>query len=419
MNEQSDLELVEAAKRGDSRAVADLYRRYWRAARAVAYGVTADFSSAEDAAAEGLQAALTSLHKLKSPQSLGPWLRTIVVRAAGRQRSREANWEDVTALPEEASTQDRLERRELALLVREAVDRLPPQLREAIALHYFEGYPVAEGARFLGIPAGTLKRRLHDGRRRLKDTCTAIVQGRKPMEPDRARLAERIDALLAEGADQATFFELAKEVMQVRPFPRDLMHKLAKSHLGSQLGGERWEKTQGRVLQALREHGGPSARTADPNHPVGRATSAIIEALPHFQRLEVAPEEIIGMLVARYGPNSPPEPEPFLPPGFAEGRSVAYLRLASGLVIVDERGRMKDMRELMHENISRKVVNSRFDQGARLSDVIDLTWMETRPLELRDVELQLRELAGKVAAGPAVRFSAYEAPCYRAALRMH
>jgi hypothetical protein len=115
--------------------------------------------------------------------------------------------------------------------------------------------------------------------------------------------------------------------------------------------------------------------------------------------------------VARYGPNSPPEPEPFVPPEFVEGRSCAYLRLASGMVIVDQRGRMQDIRELLREDISPQAINRRSDQGARLSDVIDLTWMETRPLELRDVERQLRQLAGRVAADSAARFSFYEAPC--------
>ena len=221
---------------------------------------------------------------LKNSERLGPWLRTIVVRTARRQRPRHANWEDLTAVPEQTSSPGWLERRELALLVREAVDRLPGQLREAISLHYFEGYSVADGASFLGIPAGTLKRRLHEGRQRLRDACSAILQGRKPMNADRERLAERIDAFLAEGVDKAELFELAKEVMQFRPPPYDLMHKLAKNVLGSQLSGRQWERTQGRILQALQEHGQASSRTTNSNHPVGRVLSAILEALPHFRR---------------------------------------------------------------------------------------------------------------------------------------
>jgi len=128
---------------------------------------------------------------------------------------------------------------------------------------------------------------------------------------------------------------------------------------------------------------------------------------------------MIGSLVARYGPDSPSEPEPLLPPGFAEGRSSAYLRLAGGILIVDENGNVCDTGEVLRECLSEETETRRLDQRTRLSDVIDLTWMETRPVELREVELQLRELAQKVVDGAAVRFSACEGLRYRAALRMH
>jgi RNA polymerase sigma factor (sigma-70 family) len=419
MSKRSERELIDGAKRGDSEAVAELYRRYWGPARAAAYGVTADFASAEDAAAEGLQAALTSVGKLKDADRFGPWLRTIVVRAARRQRPRQANWEDLAALPEQLSPQDRLERRELALLVREAVDRLPGPLREAISLHYFEGYPVSEGASFLGVPAGTLKRRLHDGRRRLKETCAGLVQGRKPMNADRERLADCVDALLAEGADPAKFLELAREVMQLRPLPYELMHKLARGHLGPQLSGEAWQEKRGPLLEAMREHGPPSARTADPTHPVGRAVGAILDALPRFRRWEITPEEVLHSLEVRYGPDAPPEPRVLLPPGFQEGRPSAYLTLRTGIAVLDEQGKLRPIAEALRDAISHETAASRLDDHLRLSDVIDLLWMETRPLELREVENLLRELAGKVVAGSAVRFSPYEGPRYRAALCMH
>lgn len=50
-----------------------------------------------------------------------------------------------------------------------AVDRLPRSLRETVALHYLEGYDVAETAGLLGIPAGTVKSRLHRARRQLAE----------------------------------------------------------------------------------------------------------------------------------------------------------------------------------------------------------------------------------------------------------
>ncbi|MHC4156047.1 MAG: RNA polymerase sigma factor [Planctomycetota bacterium] len=65
MNESSEQGWVERAKQGDAAAIAELYRRYWRAARATAYGVTADLDLAEDAACEAFYAAIESLTDLK------------------------------------------------------------------------------------------------------------------------------------------------------------------------------------------------------------------------------------------------------------------------------------------------------------------------------------------------------------------
>ena len=52
MKQNTEQDWVERAKKGEPAAIAELYRRYWRAARAAAYGVTADFALAEDAASE-------------------------------------------------------------------------------------------------------------------------------------------------------------------------------------------------------------------------------------------------------------------------------------------------------------------------------------------------------------------------------
>ncbi|MHC4702370.1 MAG: RNA polymerase sigma factor [Planctomycetota bacterium] len=67
--------------------MADLYRRFWRAARATAYGVTRDFSLAEDAASEAFYSALNGLEGLRDTTRFGPWLRTIVVRTAKRRKA--------------------------------------------------------------------------------------------------------------------------------------------------------------------------------------------------------------------------------------------------------------------------------------------------------------------------------------------
>ena len=80
MSKYTDRELVDLARRGDGNAIGELFSRYWRAARAAAFGVTGEFASAEDAAAEAFKEALVGISSLRDPDRFGAWLRTIVVR---------------------------------------------------------------------------------------------------------------------------------------------------------------------------------------------------------------------------------------------------------------------------------------------------------------------------------------------------
>ncbi|MDT7798671.1 MAG: hypothetical protein QOI78_2104 [Actinomycetota bacterium] len=60
--------------------------------------------------------------------------------------------------------------------LRDLVERLPQRQRQAILLHYYADISVEEIGRLLRVPVGTVKRRLHDGRRRL----AADLQGVRP-----------------------------------------------------------------------------------------------------------------------------------------------------------------------------------------------------------------------------------------------
>ena len=51
----------------------------------------------------------------------------------------------------------------------DAVARLPEKLRTAVRLHYAEGYSTEEIAALLGVPATTVRTRLHRARHQLKD----------------------------------------------------------------------------------------------------------------------------------------------------------------------------------------------------------------------------------------------------------
>jgi RNA polymerase sigma factor (sigma-70 family) len=178
MSKHSDRELVELAQRGDGAAIGELFSRYWRAARAAAFGVTGEFASAEDAAAEAFRQALIGMDSLRDPNRFGSWLRTIVLRKArlglqSRHRTVDTVADDLSDHNERPD--NALERYELAALIQQAMRELPDRLREALALFYFEGYDSDAAPRFLDIPAGTFRRRLHDGRRQLRSAVEQIV----------------------------------------------------------------------------------------------------------------------------------------------------------------------------------------------------------------------------------------------------
>src|SRR6478672_8746214 len=121
MKKTTDRELVEMARRGDNAAMAELFSRYWRAVRAAAFGITGEFASAEDAAAEAFKEALVSIGSLRDPDRFGPWLRTIAVRKAMHAiQKQSAGLETVIQQENEATERSDIafERHQLAELIR-------------------------------------------------------------------------------------------------------------------------------------------------------------------------------------------------------------------------------------------------------------------------------------------------------------
>ena len=88
---------------------------------------------------------------------------------------------EVPDLADEAA-EDRIYDEVDASLVRDAVDGLPAEMRETVVLHYFTGLSVPQIAKFLAIPAGTVKSRLHYARKALaaKFSSSAHEFAKKP-----------------------------------------------------------------------------------------------------------------------------------------------------------------------------------------------------------------------------------------------
>ena len=170
-----DRDLVEAARRGDREAYADLIRSRWDRLFAIAQRILRDVDRTEDAVQEALVIAWRDLPGLRDPDRFDAWLHRLVVRAclheAVRQRRLVANLHvlpaDLPGGPDEylsVADRDQLER---------GFRRLDPQQRAILVLRHFAGFEPAEIAEILGIPAGTARSRLHHAHRAMRAALEA------------------------------------------------------------------------------------------------------------------------------------------------------------------------------------------------------------------------------------------------------
>ena len=403
----------------------ELYRRYWRAARAAAYGATGDLTLAEDAASEAFCAALEGLHGLRDTDRFGPWLRTIVLRTARRLKAVQAMSRMASSHPRpeksDQAPEIQLQQQELAALIREAAARLPQMLREAICLFYFEGYNVEQAARFLDIPTGTFKRRLHEGRRRLHATTEQILKGAKPMNTEQEEILRRLREAADEGPDSERFYQAVREALRLRPVPpdlvREIMHRRRDAH--KPVAAAMTPEKERLVREAMSRVYDPSERARNPDHPVGAVAQAIRAALPDFQSWQVDVSRIDFARVAKDLRENPGRAFSFLsPPGFESPAPVSYVSATRTLLVKDEDGSVVTMHQLMQRKASRDAFLTQMKRGARLSDVLMLQWRQTEPLELRAIEERLRSLSATVVPRTPACFCPFEEPHFRSALRM-
>ena len=123
-----------------------LYRTAW-----LYLGSEADALEAVD---EAVYQALRALGKLRQPEFFETWLTRILINECHRELRRRKRLAGEEALPDTAGPDDYD-----ALPLKEAIRRLPEDLRAVVILRFFTGYTQAETARALEIPQGTVATR--------------------------------------------------------------------------------------------------------------------------------------------------------------------------------------------------------------------------------------------------------------------
>lgn len=129
----------------------------------VSYSMLRNDADCADAVQEALTRAWQKRGTLRRQDRFRPWMMRILtntcndlLRKQQKQRFVPLEEETVAEEPPQPST-----------ALKEAIDRLRPEQRTAVVLHYLDGYSVADMADMLGIPTGTAKSRLKSARESL------------------------------------------------------------------------------------------------------------------------------------------------------------------------------------------------------------------------------------------------------------
>ena len=176
---RSDVELVEASRRGEHEAFGHLVARYQDVVCAVSYSSTGDQVLGDDVAQETFIAAWRQLDRLRDTGRLRSWLCGIarnLARKARKHRRREELVDSDEPVATGASPFDDVARGEVERVVREALARIPDAYREVLVLYYRENQSIHEVADTLGMSEAAVMQRLSRGRRYLADSVSDLVE---------------------------------------------------------------------------------------------------------------------------------------------------------------------------------------------------------------------------------------------------
>lgn len=173
----SDLELVQSCAKGRKGALSLLFRRHQPTIhRFVSRLLGGRQQDVEDVVQNTFLAAWRSASQFRQNSSVRAWLLGIAANLARRHHRsvtrRERFLERLKAVPAPEAHpdhQEQVSRRQLMERLRSALDELPHDLRVAYVLCELEELPGTEAALAVGVPAGTMWRRLHSARKVLRE----------------------------------------------------------------------------------------------------------------------------------------------------------------------------------------------------------------------------------------------------------
>ncbi len=177
---------LEAARQGDEEAFAKLYAATVEAQYYQALALLGDPHLADDAVQDSYASLYKNAANIRDPQAVVAYLnrathsccQTILRR---ERRAPPAEGEPLSTLPDAASGEEELSRREVSIALRQALQRLPQREKIAAIRFYCQQIPLRQIAQELGCSTATVKRALNSAKAKLrlylKDSFALVPAG--------------------------------------------------------------------------------------------------------------------------------------------------------------------------------------------------------------------------------------------------
>lgn len=212
----TDGQLLERFTSGDQEAAemafTAIVERHGPMVFRVCRSVLRERHDAEDAFQATFLILVRKAGSIRKQSSVASWLHGVALRVAHCQRGAAARHRkhEQRAAETEVATADDEDRRELASVLHEELDRLPEKYRAPIVLCYFDSLSHEQAAALLCWPVGTVRSRLARGRERLRSRLVrrgfapsiSLLKRAIPAETAGAALPSRLSTTTARAALQ-------------------------------------------------------------------------------------------------------------------------------------------------------------------------------------------------------------------------
>jgi len=188
-----DLNLVRRAQAGDTDAFGELVQRNRKAVFRAAVAALGSATDADDVTQEAFVMAYRKIGSFRGDAAFKTWLLAITWRKALDRRKSVGRWLRLTVIAPDAETdaanrieqmpadersqEDDLAAAQLRRTIRRLIMTLPRKLRDALLLAGSGDYSYTQISFILGIPVGTVKWRVSEARRVLKEKMIALGHG--------------------------------------------------------------------------------------------------------------------------------------------------------------------------------------------------------------------------------------------------